>query len=398
MSYNIKSVNYVIDEIISDLGYYSPLELLLRQRRLRYSDYERWRNGEIDFICETFMGSSKRINDLLESARDYVQALGFVADTYYLSGWSGKKANSRLKFCPAVNVIQGNLLSTQYLPQEDVPQMDLFFDNQGVQLANGLIQALSSRDVKASEKKLKQLKQVDSSHPLCGNGEKLLFAIQKLQQTNSLCDTKQELNYLQQQLAPKAKDVLKGVARDFMAPFWRRLALNLDAGLYDEKNPDLNVVYCYAQILLWSEVIDAVYDIPQWQQYADLFSQLTHAYYQNNQRIESIQVLCDYCWLYPDADSFLPDDNKSVKAWQKFTDLDLDEKWGWKHFPVWLLFNEPGLAKHIQVNSSSGASAFKALQQLLQAEQDKGEVNVDLRLKLQSTHKGIFNYFLNRQV
>ena len=63
-----------------------------------------------------------------------------------------------------------------------------------------------------------------------------------------------------------------------------------------------------------------------------------------------------------------------------------------------LLFNEPGLAKHIQENSPGGAPAFKALQQLLLAEQENGEVKVDLRLQLQTAHKGIFNYFLNRQV
>ena len=68
----MNAISYAVDEIITDLGYYSPLELLLRQGRLRYTDYERWRNGEIDFISETFMGSPKRISALLESARDYV--------------------------------------------------------------------------------------------------------------------------------------------------------------------------------------------------------------------------------------------------------------------------------------------------------------------------------------
>ena len=157
----MNTVNYIVDEIITDLGYYSPLELLIRQRRLRYSDYERWRNGEIDFICETFMGSSKRIITILESARDYLLAQGFTADIYHLYGWQGKKVNARLDFCPAANAIHRDLLSTQYLRKEDAPQMDLFFDNQGVQLANGFIHALSSRDVKGSEEMLKQLEQVE---------------------------------------------------------------------------------------------------------------------------------------------------------------------------------------------------------------------------------------------
>ena len=220
----MNAVSYAVDEIITDLGYYSPLELLLRQGRLRYTDYERWRNGEIDFICETFMGSSKRITALLESARDYVQALGFTAETYHLHAWQGEKTNTLLDFCPANNAIDSNLLNTQYLRKADVPQMDLFFDNQGVQLANDLIQALGNRDAKCSEEKLNQLEQVDPNHPLCGQGAELLLAIQKLAiqkrlQKNKLSDTKQELNYLQKQLAPLAKDVLKGQARDFMAPF-----------------------------------------------------------------------------------------------------------------------------------------------------------------------------------
>ncbi len=399
----MNAVSYAVDEIITDLGYYSPLELLLRQGRLRYTDYERWRNGEIDFISETFMGSPKRISALLESARDYVLALGFTAETYHLHAWQGEKANTRLDFCPANTAIDSSLLNTQYLRKEDVPQMDLFFDNQGIQLANDLMQALGDRDAKGSEEKLNQLEQVDPNHPLCGQGAELLLAIQKLAiqkrlQKNKLSDTKQELNYLQTQLAPLAKDVLKGQARDFMAPFWRRLASNLDAGFFDEQCPDLNAAYCYAQILLWSEVINSIHAIPQWQQYAGLFAQLAHAYYQDNQRIESIQVLCDYCWSCPEADIFFPDDNNSLQAWHKFIDLELDIKWGWQHFPAWLLFNEPGLAKHIHANSSNTASAFKALQQLLQAEQEKGKVKVDLRLQLQTAHTGVFNYFLNRRI
>lgn len=394
----MNAVTYAVDEIITDLGYYSPLELLLRQGRLRYTDYESWRNGEIDFICETFMGSSKRISALLESARDYVLALDFTAEAYYLLAWQGEKANTRLDFCPADNAINSDLLSTQYLRKEDVPQMDLFFDNQGVLLANDLTQALGDRDAKCSEEKLNQLEQVDPNHPLCGQGAELLLAIQKLQQKNSLSDTKQELDYLQKHLAPLAKDILKGASRDFMAPFWRRLVSNLETGFFDEQCPDLNAVYCYAQILLWSEVINSVYNIPQWQQNPGLFAQLAHAYYRDNQRIESIQVLCDYCWVFPQADSFLPDDNNSIQAWHKFIDLELDVKWGWQHFPAWLLFNEPGLAKHLHANSSGPASAFRALQQLLQVEQEKSEIKVDLRLKLQNAHTGVFNYFLNRQV
>lgn len=393
----MNTISYAVDEIITDLGYYSPLELLLRQGCLRYSDYERWRSGEVDFICETFVSTPKHIVGLLESARDYVQALGFSAETYHLFGWHGKKANVRLDFCRTNNAISSDILSTQYLRKEDQPQMDLFFDNRAVQLANGVIQALGSRNVKNSVEKLRQLEQHDAEHLLCEQGAELLSAVQKLQQKKSIYDVRQELNYLQQRLAPLAKNVLKGQARDFMSPFWRRLALALGTGFFDEQYPDLNAAYCYAQVLLWSEVVNSIRNIAQWQQHATLFAQLSHACYQNKQRIESIQILCDYCWLYSDQDGFPPDDNKSVIARNKFMDLELDEKWGWQQFPAWLLLNEPGLAKHIQASPSTTACAFKALQQLLLAEQEKNTLKVDLRLQLQTAHKGLFDYFLKRQ-
>jgi hypothetical protein len=393
----MNTVNYAVDEIITDLGHYNPIELLLRQGRLRYADYESWRNGEIDYIYDAFMGSSKRIFILLNSAQDYVKELGFTAEAYTLTAWQGEKANEPLAFCAADNVIANELLSTQYLRKEDVPQMDLFFDNQGVQLANDLAGLLADRDIKNSEDKLNQLEQVDPNHPLCGQGAELLSAIQKLQLSDIAKDTKQELLYLQRQLAPLAKDVLKGQARDFIAPFWRRLAISIGIDFYDEESRDLNAAYCYAQILLWPDVIKSIEAIPQWQEHAGLFTQLAHAYYLNDQRIESIRVLCEYCWAYPDADIFLPDDSNSIQSWNKFIDLELDEKWGQEYFPVWLLLNEPGLAKNICIVRSDRADVFKMLQQLLQIEQESNEVNADLRLQLQMAHKDIFNYFLNRK-
>ncbi len=218
---NNHGLNFVVDQIISDLGYYSPIELLLRQGRLRYADYENWRYGNIDFICEQLMGSAKRINSLLTSAQNYVQKLELSPQPAEFYGWKGDKANQLLVFARADSEVDITLINTQYQRQQPVPQLDLFFDNEGVQLVNELIQALAGRDAQLAEYKLNQLEQVEPGHALCGQAAQLLEALQQLELPTSLPLTLQQLNDIENHLLPLAKEVMQGRVRDFIAPFWR---------------------------------------------------------------------------------------------------------------------------------------------------------------------------------
>jgi len=388
-----KLITQAVDNIISELGSYNPIELLLRQGRLRYSDYELWRSGEQEFICEALMGSAKRINSLLDTAKDYALQLDLIAETFEAHGWQGPKLNQLLKFCPDGTGIRTELLNTQYVRSDNQPQLDLFFDNQGVQLANDLKLALSDRNATLAEDKLNQLEHADPNHSLCGQGAQLLGALQHLQQQPELSNPEEALQYLQQTLVPVAKDALTDKARDFISPFWRRLAHNLNPENYLPEKPQLHPAWCYEQILDWPQVIDNILKINNWQQQPRLFASLSHAYYNNDQRIDSIQVLCDYCWIHPQADIFMPDDFASTRAWNQFVDQELDEDWGQQHFPAWLLLQEPGLNKNL-VTRDATPVAFGLLQNLL-AKNDC-EDQTDLRKDLQQAHAGIFAYFLNR--
>ena len=388
---NSKNMTQTIDDIITELGCYNPIELLLRQGRLRYNDYERWRSGEQQFICELLMGSAKRINTLLERAKNHAVALKLTAETFQTHGWQGDKLNQPLQFCPDNSEIQTALLNTQYVRSESMPQLDLFFDNQGVQLANDLKLALSDRHAALAEEKLSQLEHADPNHSLCGQGAQLLKALQQLPQTE-LKDPASELSYLQQTLSPLAKDALTDKARDFIAPFWRRLANNLRPETYQPQQAQLHPAYCYEQILDWPQVIHSIQQINNWQQHPPLFASLSHAFFHNDQRIKSIQVLCDYCWLHPQADVFMPDDFNCIQAWNQFIDEELDEKWGLQYFPAWLLLKEQGLSLHLTPLTNATPEAFLALQQLLGS--NNNEEEIQQRQQLQSAHEGVFKYYL----
>ena len=394
MAFN-SNITHVVDEIVTDLGYYNPVELLLREGRLRYSDYESWRYGQLDSIADHLMGSSKRINTLLSSARDYLLALDFGAENCEFYGWQGAKSSQLLVFCAAGSEVEPALLNTQYRRRQEVPQLDLFFDNQGVQLANELILALAGRNAELAENKLGELERVDPNNPLCGQSVKLLNALQQLEQTARLVDPLQHLHELQNHLVPLTKDLLKGKARDFLAPFWRRLALSLDTDSYTGQHPDAHPAYCYTQILAWTDVIHSIRKTAHWRQHPGLYGLLSQAFYQTQRRIESIQLLCDFCWRFPAQKPAFIMDAHSSRQWSVFLDLGLDEAWGQQHFPAWLLLHEAGLAAHIKIVDEYTNTVFSLLQQLLLEEQ-AGRQNIPLRKQLKAAHAGVFENFMIR--
>ena len=394
------NLNTVIDEIISDLGYYSPIELLLRQGRLRFSDYEDWRYGKTELLTEQLMGSAKRVNSLLESAHDYALKLGLTAEAAEFYGWKGDKANQSLKLGNSLSDFDLSLLSSQYKRQQNIPQLDLFFDNQGVQIANELAQAIAGRNIELAELKLNQLERIDPGHALCGQAVILINALRQLDDATQTLQAAQQLDHIQNHLLPLAKDILKGGTRDFIAPFWRQLALNIDSEAYSDQHPELHPAYCYSQILLWQEAIDSILQNSNWHQFPALYKMLSQAFYQNNQRNESIQVACEFCWLFKDQQpDFLLDAHCST-LYLQFMDLELDEHWGWTHFPSWILIHEPGLASHLSTPLSKAQpqppETFSLLMKLLESPQNGSHQDMALRSSLKQAHDEIFGYFLGK--
>ena len=49
-------VHNAVDRLLLEQGEYSPLEYLLSEGRLLYSDYERWRGGELGYLDEALFG------------------------------------------------------------------------------------------------------------------------------------------------------------------------------------------------------------------------------------------------------------------------------------------------------------------------------------------------------
>ncbi len=69
-------IQHRVDQLLLEQGEYLPLEFLLAEGRLLYSDYENWRGGELEVLDEKLFGDATQIQKDLSQAAGYAQALG----------------------------------------------------------------------------------------------------------------------------------------------------------------------------------------------------------------------------------------------------------------------------------------------------------------------------------
>lgn len=129
-------IHHQVDLMLFEDGRFSVITWLLRECYLDYSDYERWGNGETDFLEDHFKATIPAIMTDLEIAQRYAKKLKL--ESFPLSYSSVN--NKRLHICrlPANEL----MFATEYEPAQDRLQMDLFFDSAPACTANDLIRAL----------------------------------------------------------------------------------------------------------------------------------------------------------------------------------------------------------------------------------------------------------------
>ena len=86
-------VQEALDRLLLEQGGYEPLDLLLAQGLLLYSDYEDWRAGELPRLEDRLQGPGAEA--LLEQAERYARALGLESAPRSYRDWSGDDAGGR---------------------------------------------------------------------------------------------------------------------------------------------------------------------------------------------------------------------------------------------------------------------------------------------------------------
>jgi hypothetical protein len=345
-----------VDAQLMEQGAFAPLDLLFNSGRLFYSDYEAWRRREIEVLDEVLMGDRANIVAEMERAVSYARSIGLVEQPQEFSAWGAGGASG-----PALRVSSDaklhKLVGTRYLPAQNAPQMDLFFDNPVVALTNGIARSLSARNAVESQRQLDRLYVQAPNHPDLAAFDQLVRGLDDL--SRPVEDPAGRLEFLTA-IAPSARHLLGSGSRDYLSPLWRHLADSLNGRPYSPDEPDLHRSYALSQAQDWAGVSESVVAESEWWLHAPLCLRLTDSSFRRRRRVEALTAWCHLCWLAPGeaaagvARLRQPD---LSGLWQAFNECDEEEGLDAAEFPAWLLLHEPGLARQLSVDLPRGDSA-----------------------------------------
>ncbi len=337
-----KHIHAAVERLIASQGEYRPLELLLALGRLSYTHYDAWRAGGMGWLEEGLVGLPGRNIQILRAAAEWAEMLGLTPrEEAYCTG-SGTVRELRLFRDPAID----RLARTHYHRQNCAPQLDLFFDSGVTGALNDLCAALVARDEGEAERQLSLLSEADPGHRLLVAAETLVDALGHL--GRPVDDPAEELAATEGRLVSRAEELLGSRARDYLAPFWGRLAAALPPERFDPAQERLHPSWIAAQYMDWAAVAAAVEAVPDYSRQPILLARLAEARLLSGDHAPGLAAACRLCWCAPDqAEAWIDHtvDDTLANAWERFWDLEADLSMAW--FPAWLLIAEPGLGHHL---------------------------------------------------
>lgn len=396
MAENFKEIHGVVDRLLLEQGEYSPVELLLAEGRLTYSDYEAWRCGQVATLEEVLAGNPSRICAMLKEAGSYAALLCLNAERRTFISW-GEKAGSLL--CISGDKLLEELCRVHFRRAGNEVQLDLFMDNTANVLINGIVDALTSRRWDEAFLNLHRMQATD--HQRLSGLEVLCDATGRL--TEPVGDCWAESKFLEEYLMPLAVRELSVRARDFLAPFWRRLAEALRGQPFAVDAPLLHASHPLARACDWAGVKAAILDDAIWQCHPLLRYRLAEAEFYLGERQAALAVWCRLCSDFPEqaeqalASAECPD--KELRAsWGRYRDLEVEPELDIRFFPAWLLLERTDARNALSqfAQDTDANRAYGALHELLASGGVLSERTVELRQKLKQAHPGLFAIYMRK--
>ena len=398
-----------IDTQILEQGAYAPLELLIESGRLIHGDYESWRRREIDSLDDVLMGSKEKVRTQLESAAGYARSIGLIEQPQTFYAWtSGAVDHGEEPLRPSVDAQLHRLIGSRYVPAQNTPQMDLFFDNPVVALTNGIVRALSARNLGETQRQLDRLYAQAPNHADLAAFDRLLAALGHLDRP--IDDPRQELAFLLD-IAPAAKRLLGWEARDLLGPLWRQLADALGGQSYSIGEPSLHRSFALIQAQDWPGAGEAVRREPHWWLHAPLCLRLAQSCFYQQHRSDALTAWFHLCWRAPseaaDALENRRQPDTGIRAlWRRFVDceeelrlmsLPAEPTLTAADFPAWLLLREPGLNLQLPVDLPPGNTpaedAYRSVHRWIDARRaNRSADELALRKTLQADQPVLFRY------
>ena len=127
-----KNIKRIISELSDKKGYICSIDVLLGLKYLSKTDYEKWRNGQVEYlekICQTNLSKLTTINQIIKQvAKKMNLEPSLTVYTKY-----GKGTRQKLRFSKSGNIDIEKAYSTHFLNKY---QIDKLKENENIQNDN----------------------------------------------------------------------------------------------------------------------------------------------------------------------------------------------------------------------------------------------------------------------
>ncbi|MGL6159231.1 hypothetical protein [Microbulbifer sp.] len=373
-------------------GAFTSVQWLLDCGALTFAGYEDWRRGGLPTLEAAVACDRDQLLARLRGAEAAARALKLVAEPQPFYSW-GDESGRELR--PSRDAELARLLGGRWLRPQDAPQLDLFMDGGAAGSENELLQALAERQWRIAEDSYQQLCQLAPDNPHLGGYETLLLYGRHMGANAAVEDYEEELDALETEIAPLARDLLRDRARDYLALAWQRLATAGVAGEFDPQQPKRHPSFAWARAGDWPRVIESLRAVDGFETRPLLLARLATALWQTRRREPALLVWCHLFEVAPEFAEESAEDDRGPLAelWRDFGELP--EELSAEHFSPWLLLREPGLAHHFEGTEfpTPRGRATAAVCRLL-ALRARGEPETAARQALQAEAPALLKIYL----
>jgi hypothetical protein len=368
------SLQAQVDAQLLEQGAFAPLELLFNTGRLLYSDYESWRRRELDLLDGALMGNPDKIKAELEQAIGYARRIGLVEQPqeflpWHTEGTPGDSVSAARPLRISMDAQLQKLIGARYIRAQNLPQMDLFFDNPIVALTNGIVQALATRNLPDAQRQLDQLYAQAPTHADLAAFDQLLAALGHL--GHPIEDPRAEMAFLLE-VSPTARRLLAAQSRDLLSPLWIQLGGALANVAFNPEEPNLHRSFAFGQAQDWTAVSDCVTRELNWQWHPPLCLRMVESAFHRRKRVEALAAWCHVCWRAPESASESITRLRQpelISLWNRF--LDEEDPLQEVDFAAWLLIQEPALilqlAEDLPPSDTPAEEHYRAVHRCLRA-------------------------------
>ena len=90
-------VNVAMFELMKSTGVIAPVDVLIGIGVLSKEDYERWRNGQVDYLERVCKANLRKLSTVMREMRAFAKKNELKASWTYYHGW-GKSKDKKLRF------------------------------------------------------------------------------------------------------------------------------------------------------------------------------------------------------------------------------------------------------------------------------------------------------------